>query len=342
TAAQVGSQAVTVRVTDPSGLFATQSFSITVVAANVAPQITSTPVTTATAGVAYGYDVNATDANGGVLTYSLTQSPAGMTINATSGLIAWTPAAAQVGSQAVTVRVTDPGGLFATQSFSITVVAANVAPQITSTPVTTATVGVAYGYDVNATDANGGVLTYSLTAAPAGMTINATSGLIAWTPTAAQVGSQAVTVRVTDPGGLFATQSFSITVVAGTIPTTTRVDLATPATYTAARGTAVAITLNWYRIRMSADLLQFMHLESSTGQIASVDDHATTSATWTNGPFSETRTISIPSTLAVGTYDIRVGLSGGNPWTDKLLIMGSGVTDPANDQRYKVGTITVR
>ena len=93
---------------------------------------------------------------------------------------------------------------------------------------------------------------------------------------------------------------------------------------------------------MSADLPQFMHRVSASGEISSVDDHWTTSAIWMNGPFSETRTITIPSTLAVGTYDIRVGLSGGNPWSDKVLIMGSGVTDPEIDQRYKVGTITVR
>ena len=77
----------------------------------------------------------------------------------------------------------DPGGLAATQSFTVTVASANVAPQITSTPVTSATVGVAYSYDVNASDANGDTLTYSLTQAPTGMTINASTGLIAWTPT---------------------------------------------------------------------------------------------------------------------------------------------------------------
>ncbi len=51
--------------------------------------------------------------------------------------------------------------------------------------------------------------------------------------------------------------------------------------------------------------------------------------------------ITLSSTLAAGTYDIRVGLSGGNPWTDPALLAGSGVTDPSNDRRYKVGTITV-
>jgi hypothetical protein len=219
-AGQLGSHGVTVRVTDNGSpaLFATQSFQVTVSSPNSAPTITSTPVPSAVVGQAYSYDVNATDANAGqTLTYSLDVAPAGMTVNASTGLIAWTPAAGQVGSNGVTVRVTDNGSppMFATQSFQIAVTAPNSAPTITSTPVTTATVGLAYGYDVNATDANAGqTLTYSLDVAPAGMTVNASTGLIAWTPVAGQVGPNGVTVRVTDNGTppLFATQSFTINV----------------------------------------------------------------------------------------------------------------------------------
>lgn len=88
----------------------------------------------------------------------------------------------------------------------------NAAPTVTSTAVTTAAVGTLYNYDVNATDPNGDVLTFSLVTAPAGMTINATTGLISWTPTAGQGGANAVTVRATDPGALFASQSFTVTV----------------------------------------------------------------------------------------------------------------------------------
>lgn len=98
--------------------------------AKVAPQITSSPLTSATVGATYAYRVTATDANGDALSYSLTQAPAGMTINATSGQIAWTPTSTQTGNQAVTARVADPGGLAATQSFTVAVSVANVSPQI--------------------------------------------------------------------------------------------------------------------------------------------------------------------------------------------------------------------
>jgi hypothetical protein len=90
---------------------------------------------------------------------------------------------------------------------------ADEAPVITSTPVLTATADLVYTYQVAATDANGGPLSFSLDAAPAGMTISAT-GLISWTPTAGQVSppAQAVMVRVTDNTALFATQVYSIMV----------------------------------------------------------------------------------------------------------------------------------
>ncbi|NOS80691.1 MAG: multicopper oxidase domain-containing protein [Nitrospira sp.] len=181
------------------------------VTVSAAPVIASVPILAATVGTVYNYDVNATDANGDTLTYSLATAPVGMDIHASTGLITWTPTAGQVGANNVTVRVADPKSLFATQSFTITVALTVAAPVITSTPILTARVGRAYRYDVNATDANGDTLTYSLVASiPAGMTINSSTGLIRWTPTVR--GTFGVTVRVTDPGGLFATQSFSVTV----------------------------------------------------------------------------------------------------------------------------------
>ena len=180
---------------------------------NVAPVITSTPATDAIANDPYTYDVEATDDNGDTLTYSLDIAPAGMTIDTASGLINWTPSDAQLGDNPVTVRVADGAGGFATQSFQVVVIDDNVAPVITSTPVTNATVNDPYTYDVEATDDNGDTLTYSLDTAPAGMTIDTASGLINWTPVAAQVGDNPVTVRVADGEGGFATQSFQVVVI---------------------------------------------------------------------------------------------------------------------------------
>ncbi|MGB8338316.1 MAG: Ig-like domain-containing protein [Burkholderiales bacterium] len=211
---QVGNQSVTVRVTDSGGLSVNQSYTIVVAAPpNNPPVINSTPVATATQGVVYSYSVGATDPDGNTLSYALTTAPAGMTIASTTGVISWTPTSAQIGNNSVVVKVTDSGGLFVTQSYTIVVAApVNHPPVINSAPVITATQGVLYTYSVGATDPDGNTLTYALTNAPTGMTIIASNGLIKWTPTNAQVGSKNVTVRVTDSGGLSVTQSYTIIV----------------------------------------------------------------------------------------------------------------------------------
>ena len=75
----------------------------------------------------YQYDVNATDSDGHSLIYSLPDSPAGMTINSSSGLINWT-APANTGTYDITVKATDSGGAYATQMFIIVVSATPPAP----------------------------------------------------------------------------------------------------------------------------------------------------------------------------------------------------------------------
>jgi len=216
TGVQLGLRSFVVRATDLGGLFAEQAFDVDVAAANAAPAITSSPVVTATEGVPYAYDVDASDPDAGdALEYTLPLAPAGATIDPASGLIAWTPTGVQLGLQPFVVRATDLGGLFAEQAFDVDVAAANAAPMITSSPVVTATEGLLYAYDVDASDPDAGdVLEYTLPLAPAGATIDPASGLISWTPSAAQTGLQPFVVRATDLGGLFDEQPFDVDVAA--------------------------------------------------------------------------------------------------------------------------------
>ncbi|QSV44630.1 MBG domain-containing protein [Geobacter benzoatilyticus] len=211
-----GTYSVTVKVTDPSGLSASQSFRISVVSrpSNSAPKITSMAVTRATVGMLYNYDVEATDPNGDTVYYRLASAQSGMTIDAVTGLISWTPSSSQIGSKYVKVEAVDNKGGKTSQSFYITVspsADADNPPAINSTPVIIAAVGSPYSYDVNATDADGDVITYSLTDSPAGMIINATTGVITWTPSADQAGTRNVVVNAT-AGGQTATQAFTIAV----------------------------------------------------------------------------------------------------------------------------------
>jgi hypothetical protein len=108
---------------------------------NHAPTIISTPITTATVDVLYTYDVEATDPDSGdALTYSLTVSPTGMTIDSTTGEINWTPDSDQDGDNNVTVKVSD-GDLFDTQPFIITVNLSCVADKPTIVTNDTSNIG---------------------------------------------------------------------------------------------------------------------------------------------------------------------------------------------------------
>jgi hypothetical protein len=88
----------------------------------------------------------------------------------------------------------------------------NQAPMFSTVPIVSAKVGQAYSYDANATDPENNTLTFALVTAPAGMGINASSGLINWTPAAGQVGTNRVVLKVLDGNGGSATESFTITV----------------------------------------------------------------------------------------------------------------------------------
>ena len=84
----------------------------------VAPIITSTAVTTAVIGAPYRYDVESTGLG---VTYSLGTMPGGMSIDPSTGLISWTPAA--LGNANVQVIAANGVPPDATQTFQIAVVA---------------------------------------------------------------------------------------------------------------------------------------------------------------------------------------------------------------------------
>ncbi|AGC42354.1 hypothetical protein MYSTI_01005 [Myxococcus stipitatus DSM 14675] len=84
----------------------------------------------------------------------------------------------------------------------------DLAPDITSTALTRAVVGNPYRYDVDARARP--AAQYSLTTSPPGMSIDAATGLITWTPTTAVTVD--VAVRVTNGVAPDATQTFSVTV----------------------------------------------------------------------------------------------------------------------------------
>lgn len=90
------------------------------------------------------------------------------------------------------------------------------APVITSNPMTSASVGIQYTYQVEASDEDGDTLIFSVATSPdTDMLIDSSTGLISWTPT--DEGSYNVTVKVSD-GKSTDTQDFTIIVSEMLIP----------------------------------------------------------------------------------------------------------------------------
>jgi len=202
---QNGYHNIEITVSDGKGGVAVQTYTLYAqLANNSPPRITSQPVYQTKPGVSYEYKVTAYDANNDALTYSLASAPTGMTISA-DGIVHWSNPIA--GKYDITIVVSDPHGAYASQSFVLSV-GENGAPQITSQPVSTATVNQLYRYEVKTVDPDDDFLTYQLVTRPTNMTISA-NGVIEWTPTTK--GSFNVVIRVSD-GQDTAEQSFAVVV----------------------------------------------------------------------------------------------------------------------------------
>ena len=206
---------VTIEVDDGKGKKDIQLFTIVVKNTNDPPVFTSSPVKGAIVGRAYQYDANATDPDPtrDTLTFSLVQKPTGMTINASTGLIQWTPKLADSNKKyAVSIEVKDGNGGSTKQTFDVSVVDKNIAPKISSTAPTKATEDTAYSYQVKASDADKDKLLYVLEVAPQGMQINKDTGAITWTPLNKDVKTHIVRIRVDDGKGGIARQSYNLVV----------------------------------------------------------------------------------------------------------------------------------
>ena len=183
---------------------------------NNAPVIESDPTLTATEGALYTYVVEATDPEGDTLTYSLTTSPTGMTINSSTGVINWTPTEEQIGENKVEIKVSD---LYRsdTQSFTI-IVSETILTSIEVLPTTmtikkggSQTITSVTAYYDNDTSAN--IALSSCTYASNKVNVTATNGVIS---VSAQCADLAATITVSyTEDNITKTDTVNVTITGG-------------------------------------------------------------------------------------------------------------------------------
>ncbi|HYG73816.1 MAG TPA: putative Ig domain-containing protein [Planctomycetota bacterium] len=199
-----GTFSFSVKVIDGAGLTGQKDFVLTV---NATPSITTSTLPAGNVGVIYNQTLAST---GGTapLSWSVSSGslPAGLTLNEASGQITGTPTAP--GTSSFQIRLVDAANSSSARQLSISVAQGDSAPQIVSSPVTSANIGTPYTYAV--TVSGYPESTFSLSSAPAGMTINAGTGVISWTPAAK--GTFAVTVNASNGVSPSASQNYSVTV----------------------------------------------------------------------------------------------------------------------------------
>ncbi|HIH14502.1 MAG TPA: putative S-layer protein [Nanoarchaeota archaeon] len=218
-----GYEDITFTVRDSSGpppQIASDTLRITVTPVNDAPVATNDAYTIAedvvlTVPVATGVLANDVDVDGtvpiAVKVVNANPLHGTLAFNA-DGSFTYTPTANYNGPDSFTYKANDGVVDSNVATVSLTITAANDAPTIISQTETLYPVeGAAFSHQVNFSDidANPGlVFTATPTVAWAGFAINAQTGLISFTPTAADVGSHLVDIKVKDSANAEETKTF--------------------------------------------------------------------------------------------------------------------------------------
>jgi hypothetical protein len=174
----VGTSTITVKASNVAG-DVTKTLTISITAAVIVPTITTTSLPGGTAGTAYSATLTATGT--APITWSATGLPAGLSINSSTGVISGTPSTAGTYNNVVITASNAAGG--DSETFTISITTAAVVPTITTTTLPDGKVGTAYSAALAATGT--APITWSATGLPAGLTINASTGVISGTPATA-------------------------------------------------------------------------------------------------------------------------------------------------------------
>ena len=227
-----GSDSFTFKVNDGEADSAATAVSIAVTPVNDLPTANDDTAAAQEDAPIVTIDALANDSdpdNGRLLVVSASQGASGSVTISTDSTLTYAPNKNFCGTDTFSYALSDGKGGTDTATVTVTISPVNDAPRITSRPVETARVWAPYTYSVEAKDPDvRDSLTYSLLKCPEGMTIDATTGRIEWTPTSAQAGTCDVEVRVADDYKIRAsvTHAFKLTVTSLSSPLTTTLTVA--------------------------------------------------------------------------------------------------------------------
>ena len=186
------------------------SINVTAGPAGTCTTLTIAPVSVPNPTVGTPYNQTITASGGlGPYTYSVSAGalPAGLTLNASTGVISGTPTTA--GAFSFTISAIDAADSTGSRAYSGT----TSASAITVNPATlpNGTVGTAYSQTVSATGGNGSyTFTVSAGSLPAGLSLSAATGAITGTPTTAATSN--FTITATDGLGASNARAYSVTI----------------------------------------------------------------------------------------------------------------------------------
>jgi subtilase family serine protease len=187
-------------------------------------------------GAALSQSLNVTAPSGTTTRYALSGAPSGLAVDAT-GALKW--AAPVAGSFRFTATATTTAGKSASGTYALKVIPAT-APAFVTTGKFSGTAGHAFSTTLSATNPNTGTLSYSVTGAPAGLTVSS-SGALSWAAPVA--GTHAFSAKVTDSYGYSATQTETLTVAAATVVATNHAPTLAAATLSEKAGATFAVRL---------------------------------------------------------------------------------------------------
>jgi len=272
------------------------------------PVISSAASANTTVGAAFSYQITA---SGSPIRYGAISLPSGLTLNATTGRISGAPTVID-GAYNATVSATNAGG---TGSQALRISVAPARPVITSAATAAGRQSTAFTYKIAASNFP---RTFSATGLPGGLTVNATSGVISGTPSAA--GNATVTLTASNGAG-GGTKSLVIAV----LPQVPVISSAASANTTVGTAFSYQITASGSPTRYGVTSLPSgLTLNATTGRISGAPTvidgayNATISATNAGGTGSKALRISLAPARPVITSAVTAAAKQGTAFTYKI------------------------